>query len=93
MANHITVISQILQSQLVTRIPAGPATPDPTYIVHQAQQFTQAAPVKNKIPVDCCDLQAASPYSLIEVQGPEGLPEIWQNLAPLKNRRHDPPLR
>ena len=34
MSNHITVGRQTLQRQLVPRIPAGPATPSPTYIVH-----------------------------------------------------------
>ena len=82
MADHITVGRQNLQRQLVPHIPAGPATPDPTYIVHQAQQVTQAAPAKKKIPAERSDLQALSLYTLTNVQGTEELPEIWKTLAP-----------
>ena len=81
MANHITVIRQTLQRQLVPCIPAGPATPALTYIVHQAQKVSQAAPAKMKRPKERWDLHAASLYRLIEVQGPEDLPEIWQTLS------------
>ena len=63
--NHITVSHQTLQRQLVPHIPAGPSTPALTYIVHQAQQFAQAAPDKKKIPTEHCYLQAASLYRLI----------------------------
>ena len=82
MADHITVGRQALQRQLVPRITAGPATPSPTYIMHQAQQAAQAAPKKKKIPAERWYLQAASLYRLADVQRPEKLPEIWQNLAP-----------
>ena len=83
MADHITVGHQNLQRQLVPHIPAGPATPDPTYIVHQAQQVTQAAPAKKKSPAERWDLQASSLYRLADIQGPEDLPEICQPLDPL----------
>ena len=49
MTDHITVVQKALQRQLVPRITAGPATLSPIYIVHQAQQATQAAP-ENKNP-------------------------------------------
>ena len=83
MAGHITVSRQNLQRQLVPRIPVGPATPSPTYIVYQAQQVSKAAPANNKIPAERWDLHALSLYRLTGVQGPEELPEIWQTLAPL----------
>ena len=69
------------------RIPTGPATPAPTYIVQQAQQVAKAAPEKNKSPVERWDLQAASLYRLSDVQGPEELPEIWQTLPPLTKEK------
>ena len=68
---------------MVPRIPEGPATSDPTYIVRQAQQVSQAAPPKKKIPAERWNVQAASLNMLTEVQGPEDLPEICQTLAPL----------
>ena len=48
MADHIMVGRQNLQREMVPRIPAGPETPAPTYIVHQAQQATQSDPAKKK---------------------------------------------
>ena len=83
MANRITVVRQNLQRQMVPRIPVGPATPAPTYIVHQAQQVAQAAPAKKKSPAERWDLQASSLYRLADIQGPEDLPEICQPLDPL----------
>ena len=55
-ADHIKVGRQALQRQLVPRITTGPATPDPTYIVHQAQQATQTGIVLVRI------WQINSPY-------------------------------
>ena len=75
-AYHITVGHKKLQSQILPRIPTGPATPSRTYIVHQAQQVAQAAPARKKIPEERWDLQASSLYRLANVQGPEELPDI-----------------
>ena len=61
---------QTLQRQLVPRIPAGPDTPAPTYIVHQAKQFAQAAADRKKSPAERLDLQSASLYRLADVHGP-----------------------
>ena len=76
MAYHITVGGQALKRQMVPRITAGPATPAPTYILHQAQQVSQAALAKKKIPAERWYLQAASLYRLVNVQRLEELPEI-----------------
>ena len=93
MANYITVGRQNLQRQLVHRISSGPVTPAPTYIFHQAKQFSQAAPTKKKIPADRWYLQALSMYSHTDVQVPEELPEIWQTLAPLTKEKARPVLK
>ena len=77
MANHITVGRHNLQRQLVPRIPEGPATPSPTYIVHQSQQVSQAALAKKKILEERWNLQASLLYRLADVQDTEDLPEIW----------------
>ena len=90
MTNHITVSRQNLHRQMIPCIPAGPATSAPTYIVDQSQQVTQAAPVKKKIPEERWYLQASSLYRLSNVQGPEELPEIWQNLASLTKEKARP---
>ena len=66
MADHIMVGRQILQRHLVPCISAGPATPAPTYIVHQAQQVAQSAPAKKKLPAERWDLQASSLYRLVD---------------------------
>ena len=83
MADHITVGCQTVKRQLVPRIPAGPNTTVLAYIVHQSQKVAHASPAKKKVPEERWELQAASLYRLTEVQGPEDLPEIWQNLSPL----------
>ena len=92
MYNHITVVRQTLQRQLIPRIPAGPATPAPapTYIVHQSQQVFQAALAKKKSPTERWDLQAASLYQIADIQGPEELSEIWQTLSPLTKEKAQP---
>ena len=48
MADHITVSLQTLQRQLVPRIPSGPATQEPTYIVHQAHRYPRQRPPRRK---------------------------------------------
>ena len=90
MADHITVRRQNLQRQLVPRIPAGTATPAPTYIVHQEKQVSQAATAKEKIQAERSDLQASSLYKLANAQGPEELPEIWHTLDPLTKEKSRP---
>ena len=75
------------------RTPSGPATPAPTYIVHQAQQVAQAAPVKKKTPEERLDPQASSLYSLANVQGSEYLPEIWQTLSHLTKEKAQPAFK
>ena len=90
MADHITVRFQTLQRQMVPHISAGPAIPAPTYILHQIQQFAQAAHAKKKRPAERWDLQAASLYRLTAVQGPEDLSKIWKTLAPLTKEKSRP---
>ena len=87
LADHITVSHQTLQRQLVPRTRARPATPSPTYIVHQAQPVAQAATSKKKNRVERWDLQAPSLYRPAKVQGPEELPQIWHTLAPLTKEK------
>ena len=90
MSNHITVGQHALQWQLVPRITAGTATPDPTYIVHQSQQAAQAATTKKKIPAERWDLQDASLYRIVDLQRPEELTELWQTLTPLTKEKARP---
>ena len=84
------VSRQTLQRQLVPHIPTGLFTPALTYILHQAQQVSQAALANKKIPEERWDLQAVSLYMLTEVQGPEYLLEICQNLTPLTKEKARP---
>ena len=90
MADHITVGRQNLQRQLVSLTPTGPATSTPTYIVKQAQKVALAAPSKKKTLEERWDLHASSLYRTVNVHGPEDLPEIWQNLAPLTKEKARP---
>ena len=86
MANHITVGRHNLQRQFVPHPPAGPVTSALTYIVHQSQHISLAAPAKKETPSELWDLQTSSLYRLVNVPNPEYPPDIWQTLVPLTKK-------